>query len=179
MQIHGWQGVRRVKKVRTTVPDPAAGRAPDLVKRQFRARAPNRLLVADFTYVRLVTGVLRLHRVRHRRLRRPIVGWECSTSKQTAFVESAIRQAAARRAREGHPLSEVIHHSDAGSQYTVGAVRQRHCCLNGHDALDRFGRRRLRQRPSRDHDRALQARMHPGRLSVPPRPAATGSATSR
>ena len=33
----------------------------------------------------------------------PIVGWECSTSKQTAFVESAIRQAAALRARQGHP----------------------------------------------------------------------------
>jgi putative transposase len=48
-----------------------------------------------------------------------IVGWECSTSKQTAFVESAIRQAAAFRAREGTPLrGDTIHHSDAGSQYT-------------------------------------------------------------
>ena len=56
MQIHGWEGVRRVKKVRTTVPDPAAGRAPDLVERQPRAAASNRLLVADFTYVRMVTG---------------------------------------------------------------------------------------------------------------------------
>lgn len=46
-----------------------------------------------------------------------IVGWECSTSKETAFVESAIRQAAAIRARQGHPLGgDTIHHSDAGSQ---------------------------------------------------------------
>ena len=49
MRINGWQGVRRMKKVRTTVADPAHDRAPDLVKRQFRAPAPNRLLVADFT----------------------------------------------------------------------------------------------------------------------------------
>ncbi len=46
-----------------------------------------------------------------------IVGWECSTSKKTAFVESAIRQAAALRARQGHPIGgDTIHHSDAGSQ---------------------------------------------------------------
>jgi putative transposase len=46
--------------------------------------------------------------------------WECSLTKNTAFVERAIRAAAARRAREGHPLSgDTIHHSDAGSQYTA------------------------------------------------------------
>jgi putative transposase len=118
MQIHSWEGVRRVKKVRTTVPDPAAGRAPDLVKRQFRGLAPNRLLVADFTYVRMVTGCFAYTAFVINAYANLIVGWQCSTSKQTAFVESAIRQAAARRAREGHPLSEVVHHSDAGSQYT-------------------------------------------------------------
>jgi putative transposase len=49
-----------------------------------------------------------------------IVGWECSLSKDTAFVERAIGQAAARRRREGHPLrGTTIHHSDAGSQYTA------------------------------------------------------------
>lgn len=57
MRANGGQGVRRAKKVRTAVVDPAAGRAPDLVDRQFRVDAPDRLLVADFTYVRLVTGV--------------------------------------------------------------------------------------------------------------------------
>ena len=50
MRTNGWEGVRRVAKVRTTVADPAADRAPDLVKRLFRAPAPNRLIVADFTY---------------------------------------------------------------------------------------------------------------------------------
>ncbi len=49
-----------------------------------------------------------------------IPGWECSLTKNTAFVERAIRAAAARRAREGHPLfGDTIHHSDAGSQYTA------------------------------------------------------------
>lgn len=61
MRANGWQGVRRQKKVRTTIAapaaEPAAERAPDLVGRQFQVAAPNQLLVADFTYVRLVTGV--------------------------------------------------------------------------------------------------------------------------
>jgi putative transposase len=47
MKANGWAGVRRVKKVRTTVPDPAAARPGDLVERQFAVPAPNRLLVAD------------------------------------------------------------------------------------------------------------------------------------
>lgn len=119
MRAGGWQGVRRAKKVRTTVPDPAAARAADLVERQFRVPAPNRLLVADFTYVRLATGgfvytafVIDAYAGR-------ILGWECSTSKHTRFVESAIRQAATFRARQGNPLlGNTIHHSDAGSQYT-------------------------------------------------------------
>ena len=45
-----------------------------------------------------------------------IVGWEASASKHTRFVESAIRQAAALRSRQGHPIEDAIHHSDAGSQ---------------------------------------------------------------
>jgi putative transposase len=119
MRANGWRGVTRTKKIRTTVADPAAGRAPDLVDRQFRAPAPNRLLVADFTYVRLVTGLFVYTAFVIDAYAGRIVGWQCSTSKQTAFVESAIRQAAALRAREGTPLGgATIHHSDAGSQHT-------------------------------------------------------------
>lgn len=119
MRANGWQGVRRSTKVRTTVPDPAAARAADLVERQFRVPAPNRLLVADFTYVRLVTGVFVYTAFVIDAYAGRIVGWECSTSRQTRFVESAIRQAAAFRSRQGNPLlGNTIHHSDAGSQYT-------------------------------------------------------------
>jgi putative transposase len=119
MRVNGWRGVVRRKKIRTTVPDPAAKRAPDLVDRQFRVPAPNRLIVADFTYVRLVTGIFVYTAFVIDAYAGRILGWECSTDKRTAFVESAIRQAAAVRKREGKPLEgNTIHHSDAGSQYT-------------------------------------------------------------
>jgi putative transposase len=118
MRANGWEGVRRITKVRTTVADPAADRASDLVQRRFRAPTPNRLLVADFTYVRMTTGCFAYTAFVIDAYANRIVGWECSTSKETAFVESAIRQAVALRAREGRPRERVIHHSDAGSQYT-------------------------------------------------------------
>src|SRR5260370_835157 len=56
MRVNGWRGNTRRRKARTTVPDPDNPRYPDLVGRNFRAQAPGRLLVADFTYVPLVTG---------------------------------------------------------------------------------------------------------------------------
>jgi putative transposase len=122
MQANGWRGATRAKKVRTTIADPAATRAPDLVNRQFGVPAPNRLWVADFTYVRLITGVFVYTAFVIDAYAGRIVGWECSTSKHTAFVERAIAQAAALRARQGKPLdplqNKAIHHSDAGSQYT-------------------------------------------------------------
>lgn len=119
MRANGWQGVRRRKKVRTTIADPAAGRAPDLVDRQFRVPAPNMLLVADFTYVPLATGVFVYTAFAIDAYAGRIVGWTCSTSKADLFVRQAIRHAAELRRREGNPLSgNTIHHSDAGSQYT-------------------------------------------------------------
>jgi putative transposase len=101
MRAHGWQGVRRQTKVRTTVVDPAAARAPDLVDRQFAVPAPNRLLVADFTYVRLACGVFVYVAFVIDAYAGAIIGWEVSGSKQTRFVESAIRQAIALRSRQG------------------------------------------------------------------------------
>jgi putative transposase len=119
MRANGWRGATRAKKVRTTIPDPAGTRAPDLVNRQFAVEAPNRLLVADFTYVRLATGTFAYTAFVIDAFAGVIVGWECSMSKHTAFVERAITQAAAFRARQGNPLqNKAIHHSDAGSQYT-------------------------------------------------------------
>jgi putative transposase len=97
------------------VVDPAAARAPDLVDRQFAVPAPNRLLVADFTYVRLACGVFVYVAFVIDAYAGAIIGWEVSGSKQTRFVESAIRQAIALRSRQGHPIEGAIHHSDAGS----------------------------------------------------------------
>jgi hypothetical protein len=98
------------------LPDPAAIRAPDLVERRFRVEAPNLLLVADFTYVRLVTGAFCYTAFVIDPFAGLIVGWECSTSKHTAFAQRAIAQAAALCACEGKPLqNKTIHDSDAPS----------------------------------------------------------------
>ena len=119
MRAHGWRGVSRARRTpRTTEPDPTAARAPDLVRRRWRVAALNRLVVADFTYVPMAAGfgytafVIDAYAG-------VITGWECSLRKDTEFVERALRNAAAFRARQGHPLDDAIHHSDAGSQYTA------------------------------------------------------------
>ncbi len=121
MRANGWRGnVRGRRKVRTTVPDPAHPRHPDLVNRDFRACRPGQLLVADFTYVPLAGGGFGYVALVIDAFAGTIVGWECSLSKTTAFVQRAVAQAAhhLRRATAGRLSGQVIHHSDAGSQYT-------------------------------------------------------------
>ena len=119
MRAHGWRGVTRARTVRTTIPDPASTRAPDLVHRNFKADRPGQLHVADFTYAPLDGAGFGYTAFVIDAFAGLIAGWECSLSKETAFVERAIRQAAALRARQGHPIGgPAIHHSDAGSQYT-------------------------------------------------------------
>jgi putative transposase len=116
---HGWQGRTRSRRIRTTIPDPAAARAPDLVNRQFRAERPGQLHVADFTYVALSSGRFAYTAFVIDAYAGLIPGWECSGSKQTGFIESALRQAMEYRRRNGQPLAPgAVHHSDAGSQYT-------------------------------------------------------------
>jgi putative transposase len=119
MRANRWRGVTRARTVRTTIPDPAHTRAPDLVHRNFKADRPGQLHVADFTYVPLDGAGFGYTAFVIDAFAGLIAGWECSLSKETAFVERAIRQAAALRARQGHPIGgRAIHHSDAGSQYT-------------------------------------------------------------
>ena len=119
MRANGWHGVTRRKKVRTTIADPSAPRAVDLVKRQFRVAAPNVLVVADFTYVALASGVFVYVAFVIDAFAGRIVGWECAATKTDRFVRTAIRHAAQLREREGNAMSgNTIHHSDAGSQYT-------------------------------------------------------------
>src|SRR5258708_27199365 len=117
MRANGWRGVTRARTVRTTIPDPAHTRAPDLVQRNFKAGRPGKLHVADFTYVPLHGGGFGYTAFCIDAFARLLAAWECSLSKQTAFVERAIRQAAAFRAPQGHPLDHAIHHSHPGSQY--------------------------------------------------------------
>src|SRR5690606_19524135 len=92
MRRLGIEGVRRGKRVRTTVPDIAAACPRDLVRRQFVADRPNRLWVADFTYVSTWQGWLYVAFVIDAYAKR-IVGWRASSSMTTDFVLDALEQA--------------------------------------------------------------------------------------
>jgi putative transposase len=118
MAALGLQGKRRGVVKKTTLSDPAAARAKDLVNRDFAPLAPNRLWVADFTYVSTLSGWVYVAFVIDAYARR-ILGWKASTSMTTDLVLAAIDQAIFTRNREGvKDLSGLIHHNDAGSQYT-------------------------------------------------------------
>jgi putative transposase len=121
MRQHGWRGVRRGRAPRTTIADPGQARAPDLVDRHFKADAPNRLLVADFTYVRIRSGFVYTAFVIDA-FAGVIAGWDVAGHPDAAMVVRALTDAAETRARQGHPITAgAIHHSDAGRQYTAVA----------------------------------------------------------
>lgn len=118
MRELGLQGARRGKKVRTTIADPGHDRAADLLKRDFTATRPNQRWVADFTYVHTFAGIVYVAFCVDI-YSRAIVGWSASTSKRAKLVLDALDMALWRRERAGHkPDKGLIHHSDAGSQYT-------------------------------------------------------------
>jgi putative transposase len=118
-------GARRGKRVRTTVPAAAAARPADLVRRQFSPAAPDRLWVADFTYVPTWTGMVYVAFVIDAYSRR-ILGWRAARSMKTALVLDALEQALWTRQRDGAgDLAGLIHHTDAGSQYTSIAFTER------------------------------------------------------
>jgi transposase InsO family protein len=119
MRDEGMNGLVRGRKPRGTM---AAGkettRAPDLLRRNFNAPHPNHSWVTDFTYVRTWTGFVYVAFAIDL-YSRAIVGWHASTVKDTPFVEACLTMALWRRDNAGHPVGPgMIHHSDAGSQYT-------------------------------------------------------------
>ena len=114
MRTMGLQGIVRGKKAQTTIPDPAAACPLDRVNRQFRAPAPNRLWVSDFTYAATWAGFVYVAFVIDTFARR-IVGWRVSRTAHAGFVLDALEQALhERRPAQGGGL---VHHSDRGSQY--------------------------------------------------------------
>ena len=113
MRELGLRGVRRGRQVRTTIPDQTAQRPLDLVQRDFRAPAPNRLWVADITYVRTWSGFAYTAFIIDV-FSRYIVGWHVSRSLHADLVLTALEQAL--WAREG-PFDGLVHHSDRGVQY--------------------------------------------------------------
>ncbi|MFI8991525.1 IS3 family transposase [Streptomyces antimycoticus] len=119
MRELGITGAVRGKKVITTLPGGQVERVPDRLERDFVAKAPNRCWVADFTHVTTWAGVVYIAFVVDTFSRR-IVGWSAATVKATVFVLDAVEMAIWQRDRDQHPVrpGELIHHSDAGSQYT-------------------------------------------------------------
>lgn len=115
MRADGLAGAVRGKVKRTTIADPAAQRARDLVCRNFSPAAPDRLWVADITYVSTWSGWVYVAFVVDAYARR-ILGWRTGTSMSTELVLDALEQAIWTRQRTGADLGSVVAHSDRGSQ---------------------------------------------------------------
>jgi len=114
MRVIGIQGVVRGKKHKTTIPDELADRPQDLVDRNFKAEAPNRLWVADLTYVATWRGFVYIAFVIDVFACR-ILGWRVSNSLRSNLALDALEQALWERDQQQH--EELVHHSDRGVQY--------------------------------------------------------------
>ena len=119
MKAVGLQGVSRRKGFRTTVRCPEACPAPDLVERDFNVPGPDRLWVADITYIPTRAGFLFLSVVLDAWSRK-VVGWAMATHLRTELVLDALEMALSQR----RP-TDVVHHSDHGTQYTSIAFGKR------------------------------------------------------
>ena len=134
MRENGLQGAkRRGKPWRTTRADPAALRSPDLVQREFEASRPDELWFADFTYLRCWEGLVVFSFVIDAYSRK-VVGWQFAPHMRTTLVLDALRMALHQRA-PGADI-ELVHHSDAGSQYTSIDYTQ---TLDDHGVLGSIG----------------------------------------
>ena len=133
MREMGITGVTRAKAPRTTIADEEAERPQDLVDRQFIANRPNQLWCADFTYVPTWDGMVYVAFIFDVFSRR-ILGWRAATSMTTPLVLDALEMALWTRRKEGiTDLAGLVHHNDAGSQYTSIAFTQ-HLIAAGVDA---------------------------------------------
>ena len=119
MRAAGMRGATLRRYVVTTQPDLKAPRAVDLVERQFYSEGPDRLWVADITYIPTWAGFLYLAVVMDVYSRR-IVGWAMETHLRTELILAALNMAITQR----RPTA-VIHHSDRGCQYTSYAFGKR------------------------------------------------------
>ena len=134
MRAQGIQGAkRRGRKWKTTMPDAQAARRPDLVKRNFTARRPDELYVADLTYLRCWEGLVFLAFVIDVYSRR-VVGWQLAEHMRASLVCDALRMAVSTRPR-GADVA-LVHHSDRGTQYTSIEFGQ---VLDDHQVLQSVG----------------------------------------
>ncbi len=116
MKDLGLRGISRAKRPRTTVPGTGPDTRPDLVERTFTAEGPDRLWVADITYVRTFAGWVYCAFILDVFSRR-VVGWQVSTSLRTDLALDALNMGLWTRHHDGHDTSALVHHSDRGVQY--------------------------------------------------------------
>jgi putative transposase len=121
MRDHELHGVAPRRYKTTTVQDPQASAAPDLLERNFCSTEPGARLVGDITYLRTWAGWAYLSVVICLATKR-VVGWHVSTRANAQLVLAALEMAA----RNGELAPDAIFHSDRGCQYTSEAF-QRHC----------------------------------------------------
>ena len=136
MGVAGIRGASRARKRFTTHADPTAGRAPDLVKRDFTASRPDATWVADFTYCSTWSGIVYVAFVIDVFSRR-IVGWKAARTMHTNLVVDALNMAA--WTRRGVNLDGVVCHSDAGSQYTSIAYTDRFAEIGANPSIGTVG----------------------------------------
>jgi putative transposase len=141
MEIEGIS--RRRRKVFTTIADPDALRAPDLVNRNFTAERPDALWVTDLTYVPTKTGMAYVCFIVDAFSRR-IVGWRVAANMKTEMVLDALEMA--RRSRGSRRLVGLVAHADAGSQFTSVRFTER---------LDEIGARPSTGTVADSYDNAL------------------------
>jgi putative transposase len=111
--LFGCGGRRRARTTRRATAKERVVEVPDLVKRDFTPEAPDRLWVADITYVRSWEGWLYLSFVLDA-FSRKVVGWSMANHLRAELVLDALNMALYKR----RPAPGLIHHSDRGSQYT-------------------------------------------------------------
>ncbi|MBB5750081.1 transposase InsO family protein [Micrococcus sp. TA1] len=116
MKAAGLQGVRRGRRPVTTRPAVEPDHRPDLVKRQFAAQAPNRLWVADITYVRILTGFCYVAFITDACTRK-IVGWAVAATLHTQSLPLQALEHALLSTDASLRDGRLVHHSDRGVQY--------------------------------------------------------------
>ena len=124
MRAAGLRGITRAKGPRTTIGGTGPDTRPDLVERDFTARAPDQLWVADITYIRTFSGWVYAAFVTDVYSRR-VVGWQLSRSLRTDLALDALEMGIWTRQRAGHDVSGLTHHSDKGVQYVAIRYTQR------------------------------------------------------
>lgn len=124
MRLAGIQGHTPRMKRRVHQITAVGVHAPDLVLRDWNPTQPNKLWVADITYIRTWQGWLYLAAIMDAHSRR-VVGWSMQPHMRAELVQDALDMAVGRR----RPAPGLVHHTDHGSQYTAltfGAELRRH-----------------------------------------------------